>query len=161
MSLHPDLHELAFLVGTWKGTGHGEYPTIDPFDYHEEITISQLPAKPALTYQQRTRNAATGEPLHSEFGYFRWGGAGRAELLLVQPTGIAEVHGGTIDGTHLHLRALAVARTPTAVEVEDVERHIVVDADLMTYRMSMAAVGHPLQVHLRATLRISSRLSAS
>ncbi len=152
MTLHPDLRELAFLAGTWSGRGHGEYPTIDDFDYHEEITIAQLPGKPVLTYHQRTRRVGTDEPLHSEFGYFRWAGAGRAELVLAQPTGIAEVHAGSIDGTHLHLRALAVGRTPTAVDVEDVERHIEVDGDTMAYRLSMAAVGHPLQVHLRATL---------
>ena len=73
--------------------------------------------------------------------------------MICQPTGIVEVHAGSIDVTHIHLRALAVDRTPTAVDVEDVERHIEVVDDAMTYRLSMAAVGHPLQVHLRAMLR--------
>jgi hypothetical protein len=153
MSLHPDLAEFAFLVGVWMGTGHGEYPTIDSFDYNEEISIHQLGPKPVLIYTQRTTRSATGEPLHSETGYIRWGGAGRAELALAQPTGIVEVHGGTVEGTHLHLRSLAVERTPTALEVTDVERHIEVDGDLMRYRLSMAAEGHPLQVHLRGELR--------
>jgi hypothetical protein len=153
MTHHPDLDELAFLIGTWTGSGHGEYPTIEPFDYHEEITITPLPGKPALVYHQRTRRPDSGEPLHSETGYFRWGGAGRAELVLASPTGIVEIHGGSIDGTHLHLRSLVVEGAPTAVEVTDVERHIQVDGDLMTYRMSMAAVGQALQVHLRANLR--------
>lgn len=155
MSLHPDLLELEFLIGTWSGNGHGDYPTIEPFDYHEELTIAPLPGKPVLGYAQRTNNLHTGEPLHAEHGYFRWGGAGRAELVIAQPTGIVEAHAGTIDGTHLHLRALTVAHTPTAVEVDDVERHLEVADDSMTYRLSMAAVGHALQVHLRATLRRS------
>ena len=155
MSLHPDLRELAFLAGTWVGVGHGEYPTIEDFNYNEEISINPVPGKPMLEYHQRTRRAGTDEPLHGEHGYFRWAGAGRAELVLAQPTGIVEVHAGTIDGTHLHLRALAVDRTPTSVDVEDVERHIVVDGDTMTYRLSMAAVGQGLQVHLRATLHRS------
>jgi len=155
MNHHPDLTELAFLVGTWKGTGHGEYPTIDEFDYHEDVTITPVPEKPFLAYSQRTRELESGRPLHAETGYFRWGGAGRAELVLAQPTGIVEAHAGTIDGTHLHLRALTVAHTPTAIDVEDVERHIEVTGTTMTYRLSMAAVGHPLQVHLRATLERS------
>lgn len=155
MTQHPDLDELAFLIGTWSGTGHGDYPTIEAFDYHEEITVSPLPGKPVLVYQQRTRHGTTNAPLHAETGYYRWGGAGRAELVLAMPTGIVEVHGGSIDGTHLHLRALVVESAPTAVEVTDVERHIQVEDDVMTYRLSMAAVGQPLQVHLRATLRRS------
>ncbi|MDH4116665.1 MAG: FABP family protein [Acidimicrobiia bacterium] len=155
MTHHPDLDELAFLIGSWSGTGEGEYPTIESFRYHEDITIQPVGAKPALIYQQRTRDHDTGEPLHSETGYLRWAGAGRAELALAQPTGITEVHTGSIQGTHLHLRSLVVAHTPTAVEVSDVERHIEVEGPLLRYRMSMAAVGHPLQVHLRATLRRS------
>ena len=153
MTHHPDLDELAFLIGTWSGTGHGEYPTIESFDYLEEVSFTPLPGKPFLVYHQRTRHAVTNAPLHTETGYLRWGGAGRAELVLASPTGIVEVHAGSIDGTHLHLRALTVEGTPTALEVTDVERHLEVDGDLLSYRLSMAAVGHPLQVHLRAALR--------
>ena len=57
MTMHADLGELAFLIGTWKGGGHGDYPTIDAFDYLEEISFTPLGPKPALVYTQKTRDA--------------------------------------------------------------------------------------------------------
>lgn len=153
MDLHPDLESLAFLIGTWQGWGHGDYPTIEPFDYEEEISIQPGPGKPFLLYTQRTKDIHTGEPLHTETGYIRPSGVGRVEMVLAQPTGVAEIHTGGVDGTHLHLRSAVVEVTPTAKEVTDVERHIEVDGDTLRYRLAMAAVGHGLEIHLRAELK--------
>lgn len=37
-ALHPDCEPLAGLVGSWRGRESGEYPTIEPFEYLEEVT---------------------------------------------------------------------------------------------------------------------------
>ncbi len=149
---HPDLDSLAFLVGTWKGRGNGRYPTIEPFEYVEEAVFTPGPGKPFIAYRQRTRRAGGGEPLHSESGYIRPGGMDGAEMVIAQPTGIVEVHTGEIDSNQVCFRSRDVRLSPTAVEVSQVERRIKVVGDVMQYRLWMAAVGQPFQLHLEAEL---------
>lgn len=152
MEIHPDLAEFRALLGEWHGQGQGRYPTIEDFGYHEEITFVPGPGKPFIAYTQRTRRLGTGEPLHTETGYLRPAGAGRTEMVIVSPTGILEMHTGSVSPSHVHLRSAWVECTPTAKEVKDVERHIEIDGDDLRYRLSMAAMGQHLQTHLEATL---------
>ena len=152
--LHPGIAALAPLLGTWSGRGSGDYPTIEPFGYLEEVTFGHV-GKPFLAYTQRTRSPE-GQPLHAETGYLRIGSPGRAELVLAQPSGITEVDEGPLstdgDGLTLELNSCSVARTSSAKEVVAVQRSIRVAGDELTYRVAMAAVGQPLQHHLSATL---------
>jgi hypothetical protein len=150
MDLHPDLIPIRFLVGSWRGSGRGEYPTIEPFTYTEEASFQPGPGKPFLQYSQRTRGA-DGLPLHSESGFVRMTGQG-PELVVAQPTGLTEVHSGAIDGTSLEFRSLAMGATPTAKAVAEVSRRFTVDGDVLTYRLDMAYSRVPLSLHLEATL---------
>jgi len=151
-ALHSEIQPLAFLLGTWRGEGVGVYPTIEDFAYLEEIEIDHV-GKPFLVYRQKTRRKETGEPLHTEVGYYRAPSPSTAELVIAQPTGVAEIHTGVIDGTRVSLRSLQVACTPSAKRVDSVERDLVVDGDELRYELFMSAVGQPHQIHLRATLR--------
>ncbi len=149
--LAPPLEPLAFLLGTWRGRGRGDYPTIESFEYDEEITFSHV-GKPFLVYHQRTWDL-DGRPLHTEMGYVRPVGTDGAEFVIAQPTGITEIHAGPLDGQTPRLATQSVGVSPTAKEVRAVARTISVDGDTMTYRLDMEAVGQPLQFHLEAELR--------
>jgi hypothetical protein len=157
--LHPDLVALAPLLGAWQGRGSGKYPTIDPFDYFEEIAFSHV-GKPFLIYGQKTKAASDGRPLHAETGYLRVPRAGQIELVLAHPTGVTEIEVGTYtaDGAtiELDMTTSSIGLTPTAKEVTALGRRLRVDGDELSYSLQMGAVGQPTQHHLAAVLHRKS-----
>ncbi len=157
--LHPDLQALAPLLGTWRGGGSGSYPTIEPFDYLEEVVFSHV-GKAFLVYGQKTKSAADGKPLHAETGYLRVPQPGHVELVLAHPSGITEIEVGTYtaDGMTIELDMTTsnIGLTPTAKLVTALGRSFRVDGDKLSYSLQMAAVGQPLRHHLAATLHRDS-----
>ncbi len=151
VALHADAASLGFLLGTWVGEGKGDYPTVASFAYGEEVRFWHV-GKPFLAYSQRTWSLDDGRPLHSEAGYWRPQPGGRVELVLAIPSGHVEVEEGTVSGTTMSLTSRLVGATSSAKEVTGLTRHVAVDGDRLTYVVSMAAVGQPLQEHLTATL---------
>ena len=154
--LHPDVSTLAPLLGTWEGRGAGEYPTIDDFEYLESITFAHV-GKPFVAYSQRTRDPDTGAPMHAETGYLRLPVAGSIEIVMAQPTGLAEIYEGAIvssDGPLvIDVRSTSIGATSSANEVTVTESTFTIIGDELQYTFRMSAVAQPLQQHLSATLR--------
>ncbi|HEU4480952.1 MAG TPA: FABP family protein [Actinomycetota bacterium] len=160
--LHPDCAALEPLLGTWRGEGRGEYPTISPFRYREEARFWHA-GKPFLVYLQRTwaleeGSSEDGSPLHTETGYWRPKPDGRIEVVLAHALGIAEIEEGTVavspdGGLRIGLKTTAIGSTSTAKDIRALARTFTLGGDGLSYSLSMEAVGQPLRGHLEAKLR--------
>src|SRR5271169_4782801 len=65
---HPAVAPLSWLLGRWKGTGKGDYPTIPAFNFYQEVTFTHI-GKPYLIYTSRSWRLAedeNGEPSTDE-----------------------------------------------------------------------------------------------
>ena len=153
---HPDLAPLSFLLGRWEGFGKGDYPTIEPFDFIQELTFSHN-GKPFLIYTSRSwlldDEGVPGRPLGMETGFWRPQPEGRLEVLLAHPTGITEIYLGEVTGTKIEMATDVVARTSSAKEVTAGHRLYGLVGPDLAYAYDMAAVGQPLQPHLSAQLK--------
>ena len=156
--LHTDLAGAAWLLGTWHGNGRGDYPTIDPFAYEQEVVFAH-DGRPFLEYTSRTwlldDKGDRERPAARETGWWRPGPNPRdVEAMIAHPTGIVEVYVGEVVFRKVELQTDVVARTETAKQVNALHRlyGIVEDGDL-AYAIDMAAVDQPLQPHLSAKLR--------
>jgi THAP4-like, heme-binding beta-barrel domain len=155
-NLHPDVVPIAFLLGHWQGNGHGDYPTIDKFEFGQEIAFTH-DGRPFLHYFSRTwlidDDGNEVRPLALETGFFRPKPEGVLEVVMVHPTGFAEIYYGSVDGAKIEMATDAVARTATAKEYSGGHRlYGLVEGDLL-WTFDMAAVGQQLQPHIWARLR--------
>jgi len=156
--LHPDIQGMAFLLGTWRGHGRGEYPTIDSFDYEEELTFSHA-GDAFLVYEQRSWAPGDEGPLHLERGFYRFGDAGELEITLAHPLGLVEIAHGRVTGSVIETDTDLglMGRTRTGMDVTGIRRRYEVDADRMTYRIDMATERTPMALHLEGELGRAGR----
>jgi hypothetical protein len=149
---------LHILIGEWAGTGQGEFPTIEPFEYRETLVFAS-DQRPFLHYETKSRRRRAGQedfvPSHWESGFLRLLPNGEVEMVNTQSSGRLERLVGSIQlaetGLVLHLKSTSFLNDPRMVETE---RTIVVEDNIMTYTQTMYtnAVAGPAQ-HVSAQLK--------
>ncbi len=122
----------------------------------EEISFGHS-GKPFLSYTQTTQSSDGTEYLHSEQGYLRAKPDGKFEAVIAHSTGIVEVSHGSVkdiqpDGIALLFKSIFIGATPTAKEVNSIERELQITENTISYILKMSAVQQPLSIHLEAEL---------
>lgn len=143
------------LVGTWRGQGAGDYPTMEPFEYEEEIVFSRLTER-AVRYAQHAWSPADGETMHIEGGIWRATPDGRLEVTVALP-GVAEVsEGSAVDGA-VRLESTSMSRATRGAGLVASVRSYDVDGDRLSYDIHMATVEVPVERHIWGTLTRADR----
>ena len=153
--LHPDLYPLAWMVGTWRGKGRGEYPSIEPFEFAHEVVFNH-DGRPFLNYYSRSwiidKEGEIIRPAGSEAGFWRAKPNKVLEVLISHNTGITEGWVGQFDGPKIQLVLDHGYSAPSAKVVTEGARLYGLVAGELFFSYDMAAAGKELQAHLWSSL---------
>jgi len=149
---------LHLLIGEWSGTGRGEFPTIEPFEYLETLLFSS-DGRLFLHFEQKAKRRNVGQteyvPSHWESGFIRPLPNGEVELISAQTGGRLERLTGSLEQTEteiiLRLRSTGFLNDPRMLETS---RTMILKGDTLHYTQDMhtTAVPQPAQ-HLEARLK--------
>jgi hypothetical protein len=141
---------LTRLIGLWKGTGRGEFPTIEPFTFREVFEVTEAVPRESLHYRQWTwRTDANPEAMsHVETGFINLASGGNVEILSAQGGNRVEVLTGIMERTKLgftmSLRSTSIVNDERMVTSWR-EWHLA--ADRFMYSMGMSTTEVPDGAH--------------
>lgn len=145
------------LQGTWKGEGHGGYPTVSSFDYRETLIFTRRDEK-TLAYEQRTKKRYDGSTewlvSHWENGFIRVLENDELEMVNAQ-IGRSEVLVGKIETletwTRIHFVSKLLTNDPRMVSTA---RTFELEGDTLRYEMEMQTTKvHQSTPHLKIALQ--------
>lgn len=148
---------LSQLIGVWKGSGRGEFPTIEPFTYREVFEVTEAVAGQSLHYRQWTWRASV-EPetiSHIETGFINLAPEAGVEILNAQGTDRVELLSGSMErtmvGFNISLRSKSIVGDDRMIASW---REWQLAADGFSYSMGMSTGVVPDGAHhLSAELR--------
>ena len=157
--LHADLNPLAWMIGTWRGKGRGEYDGVEPFEFAQEVVFNH-DGRNFMSYYSRSwildSNGDIIRPGASETGFWRVKENKVLEVLISHNIGITEGWLGHFDGPKIQLAMDQGYSAPSAkVVTAGVRLYGLVEGELF-YAYDMAAEGHELQAHIWSSLERQS-----
>ena len=156
-NLHEELYPLAWMVGTWRGRGQGEYANIEPFEFLQEVVFNH-DGQNYLNYFSRSwiLDPVTKElvrPGAYETGFWRPKPNNVLEVLISHSIGITEGWVGVVDGPRIQLAMDQGYSSPSAKIVTAGSRlYGLVEGELF-FAYDMAAEGQVMQPHIWSSMQ--------
>jgi len=149
---------LHLFLGEWSGTGRGEFPTIEPFEYLETLRFT-ADHRPFVHYEQKTQRPNSTQsdyiPSHWESGFIRLLPDGQVELINAQGSGRLERLIGSLEQTEkrliLQLGSATFMNDPRMLETK---RTFILDGNTLHYTQDMGTTAvSEISHHVEATLK--------
>jgi hypothetical protein len=154
--INPELIGLAWLRGSWRGTGFREWPGLEKIEFGIQVDFVEN-GSDYLHYLAQSylldEQGAPATPLDMETGFWRAFRDASVEVEMCSPDGFAEIWVGKLQPNRVDLITDAVARTANAKVAYNSGRRIygVVEGKLM-FAFDRSTEEHPLQPYIWATL---------
>lgn len=156
--LNPVVEPLSWMLGTWlsEPPGVGTFPTLQPFQYLEEVHISHV-GQPMLNFSFNSFHPETHKPMHRECGFIRLKpDTNKVAFVSAQNTGIVEVEEGEVNGQELCVSSHSISRISFAKEphVQQITRKFRLNSEgKLEQTVSMATTTQPMAQHLHITYK--------
>ncbi|XP_045701650.1 peroxynitrite isomerase THAP4 isoform X1 [Phyllostomus hastatus] len=156
--MNPVVEPLSWMLGTWLSDppGAGTFPTLQPFQYLEEVHISHV-GQPMLNFSFNAFHPDTRKPMHRECGFIRLEpDTNKVAFVSAQNTGIVEVEEGEVNGQELRIASHSIARISFAKEphVQQITRKFRLNSEgKLEQTVSMATTTQPMTQHLHITYK--------
>lgn len=156
--LNPVVEPLSWMLGTWlsEPPGVGTFPTLQPFQYLEEVHISHV-GQPMLNFSFNSFHPETHKPMHRECGFIRLKpDTNKVAFVSAQNTGIVEVEEGEVNGQELCVSSHSISRISFAKEphVQQITRKFRLNSEgKLEQTVSMATTTQPMTQHLHITYK--------
>lgn len=156
--MNPVVEPLSWMLGTWLSDppGVGTFPTLQPFQYLEEVHISHV-GQPMLNFSFNSFHPDTHKPMHRECGFIRLKpDTNKVAFVSAQNTGVVEVEEGEVNGHELCISSHSISRISFAKEphVEQITRKFRLNSEgKLEQTVSMATTTQPMTQHLHVTYK--------
>lgn len=156
--LNPVVEPLSWMLGTWlsEPPGVGTFPTLQPFQYLEEVHISHV-GQPMLNFSFNSFHPETHKPMHRECGFIRLKpDTNKVAFVSAQNTGVVEVEEGEVNGQELCVSSHSISRISFAKEphVQQITRKFRLNSEgKLEQTVSMATTTQPMTQHLHITYK--------
>lgn len=152
LPMHEAVKPLSWLLGKWVATSaKGHFPTINPFEYSDEIEFTTI-GQPMLNYTQRTWHQEKKIPMHLESGFLRIKpGTNSVAFMVAHNFGLTTLEEGTVGDEELTLKSTQISRMSFARDpaVIGTERFYKLNGNTLEFIFTMETENVSSKEHLR------------